>query len=52
MYHIIELLKRDNKYRIYKNKFLAYEAGFGSTQTSQDHLNPVQEYPLATYVRN
>ena len=30
--HIIELLKSDNKYRIYKNKSLADEAGFGSTQ--------------------
>lgn len=30
--HIIELLKSDNKYRIYKNKYLADEAGFGSTQ--------------------
>ena len=30
--HIIELLKSENKYRIYKNKSLAEEAGFGSTQ--------------------
>ncbi|KVV16389.1 AraC family transcriptional regulator [Flavobacterium sp. TAB 87] len=30
--HIIELLKSENKYRIYKNKSLADEAGFGSTQ--------------------
>lgn len=30
--HIIELLKSNNKYRIYKNKSLADEAGFGSTQ--------------------
>jgi AraC-like DNA-binding protein len=30
--HIIELLKSDNKYRNYKNKSLADETGFGSTQ--------------------
>lgn len=30
--HIIDLLKSDNKYRNYKNKSLADEAGFGSTQ--------------------
>ena len=30
--HIIELLKSDNKYRNYKNKYLGEEAGFGSTQ--------------------
>ncbi|WP_248429316.1 helix-turn-helix domain-containing protein [Flavobacterium pygoscelis] len=30
--HIIELLKNETKYRIYKNKSLADEDGFGSTQ--------------------
>ncbi|NGY37240.1 helix-turn-helix domain-containing protein [Flavobacterium sp. XN-5] len=30
--HIVELLKNDNLYRIYKNEALADEAGFGSTQ--------------------
>ncbi|EIA08631.1 AraC family transcriptional regulator [Flavobacterium frigoris] len=30
--HIIEILKRENKYRNYTNKALSDEAGFGSTQ--------------------
>lgn len=30
--HIIELLKKENKYRNYTNKALGEEAGFGSTQ--------------------